>query len=506
MKATWRTWLAWGAALAAASAAAGGLWYAHSRGWLDPAYAWVQRLAHRGGAEQAGKDMPGMDMNMPGMDTGATPSPVPGYAEVTIPAEVQQRIGVRIGRVERGRLLMSVRAVGVIEPDQTRLAHIHTRINGWVTKVHVNFVGQDVKKGDPLLELYSPELFQTQSDYLLAVEDWESRGKAESQRQLVEAAKRRLELFGVPADEIQELEKTRKARETLRLRSPIAGRVLERNVKEGDYVEPAADLYRIADLSVVWLQAKVYEYELPHVEVDQPVRVEVPARPDLKVEGKVSFIEPVLQEATRTVKVRVPLDNARDQFKPGMYADLIIDHDMGEGLLVPESAVIRTGEQDVVFRAEPGGRFVPAAVRVGPLKYGGRFEALEGLKEGDLVSTSANFLIDSESRLQVSGGGMAGMPGMDMGGPKAADHSQMKDMQSMPAKEYPIQGRVTAVDPSKPSVKLDHEAIPGFMPAMEMEYAVEKAGLLEGVKAGDEVQGQLKVESGKRVITRLEKR
>jgi Cu(I)/Ag(I) efflux system membrane fusion protein len=335
------------------------------------------------------------------------PSTIPGYAVVKISPERQQLIGVRTGKVVKDRLLMSIRAVGIIEPDQTRLARIHTRVSGWVTRVHVNFVGQTVAKGDVLVELYSPELLQTQLDYLLALENWESQGKAEPQKRLVDAARRRLELWGVSSEEIAELTKTRKASDTLKLRSPLAGRVLDRNVQEGSYVEPAADLYRIADLSVVWLQAKVYEYELPHIELNQPVTVSVVSQPGVKIQGKVSFIEPVFQEVTRTVKVRVVIDNPRDEFKPGMYADLVFDHDMGEGLLVPESAVLRTGERDLVFRILPGNRFEPVEVELGT-RFQGRYQVKKGLQEGDEVVTSAGFLIDAESRLRSATAAMGG--------------------------------------------------------------------------------------------------
>jgi Cu(I)/Ag(I) efflux system membrane fusion protein len=232
-------------------------------------------------------------------------------------------------------------------------------------------------------------------------------GKSAANRRLVAAARRRLELWGVPDDEIQQLRKTRKARNTLWLRAPISGRVLQRNVREGSYVQPAEDLYRIADLSVVWLQAKVYQYELPHVEVGQPVRVTLPARPDLEVRGKVAFVEPVLQEAARTVNVRVALDNARGALRPGMYADLVIDHDMGRGLLVPESGLLRTGERSLAFRVLPGHRFEPVEVRLGS-RFKDRFEVLGGLREGDEVVTSAAFLIDAESRLKSATGAMGG--------------------------------------------------------------------------------------------------
>jgi Cu(I)/Ag(I) efflux system membrane fusion protein len=347
--------------------------------------------AHAGHAGHGG-------LSMPQVGSGE-PSKIPGYSVVQISPERQQLIGVRTGRVKRDRLLMSIRAVGIIEPDQTRLARLHTRISGWVTKVSVNFVGQNVKRGEPLLEIYSPDLLATQEEYLTALEG--------GQKPLAAMARRRLELWGVPADEVRELEKTRKARETLTLPAPISGRVLERNVLVGTRVEPTTELYRIADLSVVWLQAKIYEYELPHIEIGQPVRIILASQPEKEIPGKVAFVEPVLQETTRTVNVRVTIDNPKDQFKPGMYADLVIEHDMGEGLLVPESALLRTGVRNLAFRVLPGNRFEPVEVTLGS-QFNEHFQVLAGLSEGDEIVTSAGFLIDAESRLKSATSAMGG--------------------------------------------------------------------------------------------------
>jgi Cu(I)/Ag(I) efflux system membrane fusion protein len=331
----------------------------------------------------------------------AEPSRVSGYSIVSITPERQQLIGVRTGKVRKDKLLMVIRAVGIVEPDQTRLARLHSRISGWATKVHVNFVGQDVKKGDPLIEIYSPDLLATQEEFLIAWNAWESGGKNDSQWRVVEAARRRLELWGVSQEDIRTLTKTKKARESLTLRAPISGRVLERNVLEGSVVEPATELYRIADLSTVWLQARVYEFELPHIEIGQMAHITMQSEPDKMVHGTISFIEPVLQEMTRTVKVRIPIENSDDAYKPGMYADLKIEHEMGTGLLVPESALLRTGERDLAFRVRGDGRFEPVEVKLGS-RFLDRYELLGGLAEGDEVVTSATFLIDAESRLKAA--------------------------------------------------------------------------------------------------------
>ncbi|HVA49674.1 MAG TPA: efflux RND transporter periplasmic adaptor subunit [Pirellulales bacterium] len=416
----------------------GGLVTAHFTGRLTPLYhklGWHSLAASTGAAspEHAGPkmgeqaDMPGMEMsgddasgggmsgmNMPGMPGMSMPGTdhsqhkaakeaVPGHVMVQFSEARQQLIGVKIGRVERDRLRMSVRAVGIIEPDQTRLKRVQTRISGWVTKVFVNYVGQDVKQDDPLLEVYSPNLLSTQEEYLVAVAQ-EPRVRGEGEPLLVRSARRRLELLGVPADEIEKLAKTKKPRDTLMLRAPINGVVLERNVLEGNYVEPSTDLYRIADLSVVWLQAKIYEYELPHIELGQPVTVTLLSDSTTTFQGKVSFVEPIVQEKTRTIKVRVEIPNEDERLKPGMYADLKIDHDMGRGLLIPDTAVLQTGERGVAFRALEGGWFEPVEVTLGG-RFGQRLEVRSGLSEGEKILTSAVYLIDSESQMRASSGG-----------------------------------------------------------------------------------------------------
>jgi Cu(I)/Ag(I) efflux system membrane fusion protein len=362
-------------------------------------------------ADEGGMNMPGM--NMPGMemagmdhsqDQRQSAAP-PDHVMVTLSEARQQLIGVKTGRVEREALVMKIRAVGIVEPDQTRLARVQTRIRGWVTEAFVNYVGQEVKLKDPLLEIYSPELFSAQQEYLIAL-GAKPLGNPSGESNLLRASRRRLELAGVPEDEIEKLDRTRKAGDTLLLRAPIRGVVLDRNVLAGNYVEPSTELYRIADLSVVWLQAQIYEYELPHIEVGQAVSVSLLSDPTLEFEGKISFIEPIVQQQTRTINVRVEIPNRDQRLKPGMYADLKIEHQMGEGLLIPDSAVVRTGERGIAFRALDGGRFEPVEVTLGG-RFGQQLEVLSGLQAGEKILTSAVFLVDSESQMRASsrGGG-----------------------------------------------------------------------------------------------------
>ncbi len=264
----------------------------------------------------------------------------------------------------------------------------------------------------------------TQQEYLNA--------RQANQQSLEELARQRLELWDVPPELIEELGKTGRPKRALTLESPRTGTVLEKNVLEKEYITPQKELYVLADLSTVWVQAKVYEYELPHVELKQPATVTLPALPEQKFTGKIVFVQPTVEESTRTVQVRIELPNEKGLLKPGMFANVEIQHTMGEGLLVPTSAVIRTGERDIAYRVGSQGKVVPVEVKVSSFLFGDRFHVLEGLKAADRVVTSANFLIDSESRLRVGGmGGMPGMPGMDMDGMKGMDmkgmdHGKMK--------------------------------------------------------------------------------
>lgn len=415
-------------------AISGGLWIARERGWLTPLWEGVRPSSATG---ERNRHEDGSMADMPGMDMGAMPEPsespgVPGYAEVEVAPEVQQRIGVTFGRVERAPLRMSVRTVGIVRPDETRTFHIHVRSEGWVEKLFVNYTGQRVEKGGPFLSMYSPEFYRTQLDYVTARRAERAAGSlARSEKSLADLAVIKLRLLDISGPELEELERTGKPREFMTLRSPAAGTVLEKNILEHEYITPQRDLYVVADLSTVWVQAKAYEYELPHVELGQPATVTVPSLPGRRFPGKVVFIQPTVEEATRTIQVRVELPNPDGSLKPAMFADIEIEHDMGEGLLVPMSAVIRTGRREIAFRAGSGNRFVPVEVRIDAVKFGDRFQVLEGLAEGDRVVTSANFLIDSESRLKEGAGGMAGMPGMDMGGMKDLPAKSDEGMKGM---------------------------------------------------------------------------
>lgn len=374
---------------------------------------------------------PAVDGGMPTLDAGAA---VPQHAELTIAPDLQQRIGVTLGKVKEAPLEVKIRAVGIVRADETKMTNVQLKIDGQVEVLFVNYTGQLVKKGDPLLSIYSPAFLTTQQDYLRA------RGTGASTipegRSLYRSALERLRLWDVPRDEIERLERTRQPMRTLKLRSHVTGTVIEKKAFVGQNVTVGEVLFTLADLSTVWVQAKTYENELAHVSVGQPAIVSLAALPEKKFEGKVVFIASVLDQAARTVEVRIALPNPRGELKPNMFASVELTHPMGEALVVPTSAVIRTGERDIAYRVEGNDRFVPVEVKISAEQFGDNFQILSGLKAGDLVVTSANFLIDSESRLQSGGGSMAGMAGMEMpgkdknGGGKAPETKDPKGTKS----------------------------------------------------------------------------
>ncbi|ACE99600.1 efflux transporter, RND family, MFP subunit [Rhodopseudomonas palustris TIE-1] len=359
---------------------------------------------------------PEPQQNMPADHSVPGNSMPPGYTELSVDPAIRQRIGVTLGRATRTPLTMTIRTVGIVRPDETKLAHIHLKTEGWVERLFVSFTGQQVKAGEAMLAIYSPAFFAAQRELLSAARSAQSNlGGMTDQQLVLEAARRRLELWDVPADAIKALEATGRPGTSLVLRSPISGTVLEKKVFQGQYTMPQNELFVVADLSTVWVQGKVFEYELPHVQIGMAVTVALPSSPTQQYTGKVVFIDPVVDEMTRSVQVRVELPNPDGRLKPGMFSQILISHAMGSGLTVPVSAVIRTGERNIAFRAVADDRFLPVQVKISPLRFEDRFQILEGLEDGDMVATSANFLIDSESQLLAGGGGMAGMPGMDDG-------------------------------------------------------------------------------------------
>lgn len=359
-------------------------------------------------------DMAGMDMDASApSDTGQMER-----APVQLSTEQARAIGVTFTVVQRGPLTRFVRTVGQIVPAEPNLADITTKIDGFVEQVFVDATGISVRRGKPLLTLYSPMLVAAQEELLAAkrlaaavdstdVEAWRSA------QALLDASRRRLSYWDISADQIERLERTGEVTKTLTLNASLDGIVLEKMVVAGQSVMAGMKLYRIADLSTVWIEGAVFEQDLGFVRMGAPVRAELAAYPGRSFEGRVSFVWPTVDEASRTARVRVAFANPGGLLRPGMYATLHLESVIGRDVLsVPAEAIVMTGERNLAFVVGPSGALEPREVVVGA-RAGDRFQVLQGLAAGERIVASANFLVDAESRL---GTGVApAMPGMDMG-------------------------------------------------------------------------------------------
>ena len=329
-----------------------------------------------------------------------------------------QNIGVKTMVVEKQPLKRTVRAVGRVDYDETRIMDVNSKIAGWVEELYVDYTGQWVEKGQPLLALYSPELVAAQEEYLTALDyaermrDGAMRDAAQNAEDLLVAARQRLLYWDISTGQIAKLEKTRQVGRAMPILAPRSGIVTHKDVLEGAYIGSGQHLYRIADLSVVWIYADVYEYEMPWVSKGQRAEVSLSYLPGEQFGGKVDYIFPFMNEKTRTVQVRMIFDNADGALKPDMYADVVIRPEVGrEGIVIPVQAVIHSGTRRVVVMVHGDGRFEPREIHTGVETEDG-YEVMHGLNPGEQIVTSAQFLIDSESNLKAA---LAGMHG-DVGG------------------------------------------------------------------------------------------
>lgn len=362
----------------------------------------------------------GMDL-VPVYETGAgqTMADLPEGA-FQISPEKQQLIGVQYGEVAYKPAIKTLRTVGRLTYDETKIVRIHTKVEGWIENVYIDFTGKEVKKGQPLISIYSPDLLQTQQEYLLALKGRDElsespfREAVAGSESLLQAARKRLELWDISDEQIDELEKAGKPNKTMTLYAPAGGFVLSRNSFPKQRVTPEMELYAIADLSTIWVIADVYEYEAPEIKTGQLADVTLTYYPGRVFRGRVDYIYPQLDATTRTLKVRIEVPNPKLALKPDMYANAELKIDYGRRLVIPQEAALDSGSEQLVFVSRGGGYFEPRKIQLGP-KVDNNFIVLGGLKAGEKIVTSANFLIDSESRLKSATGGM-GMPGMDHGG------------------------------------------------------------------------------------------
>ena len=317
----------------------------------------------------------------------------------------QQLIGVRTEPVVMRSLDRSITTIGTVELDETRITYVHTKYSGWISQVFVNYTGQRVKKGDPLFSLYSPELVATQEEFLLARKAQRTLGDhpleevAMGARSLLTAARRRLLLWDMSEEQIDKLAETGKVQKDLVVYSTVQGHVTHRNAFENMLVEPGTRIYTVADHSRVWVHVEVYENDIRLVRLGQDAVMRVDAYPGRRFAGKVTYIWPHLSEATRTLKVRVEFANPNLILKPGMYAQARLYVSRRTAMVVPTSAVLRTGERDIVFVSHGQGRMEVRRIEVGG-RFGDFYEVSKGLKLGEEVVSAANFLIDVESQVQ----------------------------------------------------------------------------------------------------------
>ncbi|MBW2368574.1 MAG: efflux RND transporter periplasmic adaptor subunit [Deltaproteobacteria bacterium] len=324
-----------------------------------------------------------------------------GGVAVSIDPVTQQNMGIRTAKVEKIPLTRTIRTYGHVTYDETRTAQINTKVSGWIEKIHADFTGKLLEKGEPLFDIYSPELVSAQEEYLAAFGSARRRLGEATRTRLLSSARRRLEYFDMPKREIRRIEKSGQVRKTLTIRSPFRGVVTMKNAEQGSYVKAGTTTYRIADLSRVWVEVHIYEYELPWVEMGQQAEMTFPYLPGKSFSGKISYIYPYLQAKTRDVVVRLEFDNPDLSLKPDMYADVRIrTSNKGDGLAIPSEAVIRSGERNVVFVQRENNKFTPRDVSLGLSMDGRMVQVLTGLAPGEIIVTSGQFMLDSESKLK----------------------------------------------------------------------------------------------------------
>jgi membrane fusion protein, copper/silver efflux system len=358
----------------------------------------------------------GMDLELveeepalPAPGIAATPADTP-RAPVQLDARRRQMLGVRLLTVDTTPIERHIRAVGIVRYDETRLSEVNLKLAGWVSKLHVNATGQAIRRGQPLLDLYSPELVATGQEYLLALTTRAAMqtsqvpdASAQADR-LVESARQRLLLWDLPAESIEEIARTGKADGTVTLRSPATGTVIEKPVVEGMRADAGQTLYRIADLSRVWVEAEVFESDAPFVRTGASATVTMDAWPGERLTGRAVYIYPFVEEQTRAIRVRFEFPNPKQRLKPGMFANVELTASLGSGVTIPTEALLDSGRERVVFVSEGDGYFEPRQVQTGH-RVGDRVQITDGLAPGETIAGGAAFFLDSESQLRAAAGG-----------------------------------------------------------------------------------------------------
>ena len=354
--------------------------------------------------EQPGKSPMGMDLVPVYEEEGGEKEPT---STIRIDPVTVQNMGVRTALVQEKPLVKYIRTLGNIRTDETKLYEINTKFAGWIEKLHVEFEGEVVRKGQPLFDIYSPELVSAQEEYLLALRQYENLSSSaypsirEGAERLLQASRTRLLYWDLTDKQIREIEQAGKTRKTVTIHSPASGVVVIREATEGSYFKPGMRMYKIADLSTVWVDVEIYEYDLPWIHKGMAAEMDLSYTPGKRFYGKVLYIYPYLNPQTRTAKLRLEFPNPNYELKLDMYANVYLKSTVAkESVVIPQEAVIRSGVRNVVFISLGKGKFQPREVQLGMEGNDNEYQVLEGLKEGEEIVTSAQFMLDSESRLR----------------------------------------------------------------------------------------------------------
>ena len=408
-------------------------------------------------------------------DAGGAPG------QITLSTEKIQKLGVRTEAASLRALDRTVRAAGRVEPDERRIHAISPRFEGYIERLYVNVTGQAVSKGQPLFEVYSPELVSAQREYALAAQGVEAMKDADSEalsamRQLAESSLMRLRNWDISEAQVKALAKSGETKRTLTFRSPVSGIVTERKTVQGMRFMPGETLFQVTDLASVWIVADVFEQDIGLVKTGAKARVTINAYPDKVFEGRITYVYPSLTAATRTVPVRVELANPGYLLKPAMFAQVELPVGGKAAVLtVPDSAVIDSGTRRIVLVQLEQGRFAPREVRLGA-RSNGYVEVLEGVAAGESVVVAANFLIDAESNLRAAIGGMGG---------GSAPQTDSVPLAKPSAAGHRAEGTVDAVDASTGVVSINHGPVKTLQwPSMTMEFKLANEALLKGLKPG----------------------
>jgi len=443
-------------------------------------------------------------------DSIASPmaTPPPSTEVPLVPVQISpqrlQSIGVKTGAVERKLVADEIRTTGSVAVDERRLAYVQVRFSGYIQKVFADATYQYVRKGQPLFTIYSPDLVATEREYLVAKQNQQQvaqstvPGVASSAASLLEAAGERLKQWGVPQKEIARLESTGQVQQELEVDSPVSGYITERNALSSVAVQPEMRLYTIADLSTVWVQAQVFQNDLERIKVGAPATLTVNTYPGRTFTGRVDFVYPQVDMDTRTAKVRVVFSNPGLQLKPGMFVSVSLKVPMGSQLVIPASGVLQSGTREIAFVERSDGYIEPREVQLGS-RVGEDFIVLKGLKAGEQIVTSANFLIDSESQLQAALGSF--VPPPPGAGAASASNAPQGSVELSSDPTTPRKGsnvfRVKLTDPSGAPISGAEVSVTFFMPAMPaMGMAAMRTPVTLSDKGNGLYEGSGQLESG----------